>query len=433
MSKDELILLAHLIGDGCILPRKPYHYTSADMANIEMVQTAARNLFDIESRIVKQENWWHVYLTSPYHLTHGVKHPITLWYERLGIERVRSYDKKLPASLFQCDDTHIALFLKHLWATDGNVSWKPCTGGKMPAIYYSSTSLLLIQQVQHLLLRLGIQTNITQIQKGTYKITYILMVKSHVVNVRLFLNLVNCYGKRGDIASSMLDELKDVQSYPLTDMIPKEIWKEEVIPLLEQKNIKWKILADAIGTKRSVRVMCNYNVFRDNILKMGEVLDSEDLRNLANSDILWDEITSITPLGVEDVYDATVEGVHNFIANDIILHNSIEQDADMVMFLYRPEYYGLTQDSNGNPTAGMAEVIVAKHRNGGLGDVQLRFKGKYTKFENPEPEHFRLNSIATNGLESFESGANIISSLDQKKQDPNSQGNNLEPNDEVPF
>jgi len=66
--------------------------------------------------------------------------------------------------------------------------------------------------------------------------------------------------------------------------------------------------------------------------------------------------------------------------SDLRESGSIEQDADMVMFLYRPEYYGITQDENGMPTQGVGEVIVSKHRNGSLDNVQLKFIGKYTKF-----------------------------------------------------
>ncbi|MBK6995573.1 MAG: hypothetical protein IPH31_11830 [Lewinellaceae bacterium] len=65
LSKTELTLLAHLIGDGCILPKSPYHYTSADKANIEVVNASAKELFGIEGRIVPQENWWHTYLSLP--------------------------------------------------------------------------------------------------------------------------------------------------------------------------------------------------------------------------------------------------------------------------------------------------------------------------------------------------------------------------------
>ncbi len=66
--------------------------------------------------------------------------------------------------------------------------------------------------------------------------------------------------------------------------------------------------------------------------------------------------------------------------SDLRESGAIEQDADMVMFIYRPEYYGLTEDENGNPTRGKAEVIIAKHRNGSLEDVHLRFIGQFAKF-----------------------------------------------------
>jgi replicative DNA helicase len=66
--------------------------------------------------------------------------------------------------------------------------------------------------------------------------------------------------------------------------------------------------------------------------------------------------------------------------SDLRESGSIEQDADIVMFLYRPEYYKITVDEEGMPTQGMAEVIIAKHRNGSLENVKLKFIGKYTKF-----------------------------------------------------
>ncbi len=66
--------------------------------------------------------------------------------------------------------------------------------------------------------------------------------------------------------------------------------------------------------------------------------------------------------------------------SDLRESGAIEQDADMVMFLYRPEYYGITEDEGGASTAGVGEVIIAKHRNGSLENVKLRFIGKYTKF-----------------------------------------------------
>ena len=70
------------------------------------------------------------------------------------------------------------------------------------------------------------------------------------------------------------------------------------------------------------------------------------------------------------------------ILSDLRESGAIEQDADIVVFLYRGEYYGLEQDSEGNPTKDIAEVIIAKHRNGPVGSVRTRFINKLAKFEN---------------------------------------------------
>ena len=68
--------------------------------------------------------------------------------------------------------------------------------------------------------------------------------------------------------------------------------------------------------------------------------------------------------------------------SDLRDSGAIEQDADIVCFIYRPEYYGLTEWADGTPCNSQGEIIVAKHRNGSLKDVRLRFIGKYAKFAN---------------------------------------------------
>ena len=72
--------------------------------------------------------------------------------------------------------------------------------------------------------------------------------------------------------------------------------------------------------------------------------------------------------------------------SDLRESGAIEQDADMVCFIHRPEYYKIYSDEKGNDLHGMAEIIIAKHRNGAVGDVLLRFRGEFARFQNPDDD-----------------------------------------------
>ena len=106
----------------------------------------------------------------------------------------------------------------------------------------------------------------------------------------------------------------------------------------------------------------------------------------ADSDVFWDPVVAIEPDGDEEVFDLTVPGPASWLADGIVSHNSgqIEQDSDLVMFIYREEYY-LKEESE---RPGEADIIIAKHRNGPVGDVVLTFQKQYPKFMNYATERF---------------------------------------------
>jgi replicative DNA helicase len=83
--------------------------------------------------------------------------------------------------------------------------------------------------------------------------------------------------------------------------------------------------------------------------------------------------------------------------SDLRESGAIEQDADMVMFIHRPEYYGLTEDEDGNSLRDIAEIIIAKHRNGAVGDVRLKFKKELARFMDLEeyPSDFESGGAVT--------------------------------------
>ncbi len=80
------------------------------------------------------------------------------------------------------------------------------------------------------------------------------------------------------------------------------------------------------------------------------------------------------------------------ILSDLRESGAIEQDADMVLFLYRPEYYQITEDEQGNSTEGLAQLIIAKHRNGALKDISLRFIQNFAKFTEYESGDYGMGA-----------------------------------------
>jgi len=378
LSDDEIILLAHLLGDGCILPRQPYHYTSADKENINTVAKTAKKLFSIKPRIIRQKNWWHVYLPSPYPLARGKYHPITNWYKKLGIQRVHSWKKQIPEAVFQCNEEKIALFLKHLWATDGHIGLKPTRNNTQVNIYYASASLKMVEDVKHLLLRLGIRSKISEVKKEGYRSWYHLSVygKKYQLN---FLTKIGCFGKRGQIIPKLVKKLEAIKSNTNLDAWPKETWQLIIDPIRQEREISWREFSAGIKTKYCGTTLLEHGIGIDQLNRIATFLHSPEIKNVTQSDILWDEIASIKPLGIEEVYDATVPGTHNFVANGIIVENSLEQDADVVLFIYREDRYR-PESARKN----IADIIIAKHRNGPVGSVELYFDEGRVSFRNLE-------------------------------------------------
>lgn len=78
--------------------------------------------------------------------------------------------------------------------------------------------------------------------------------------------------------------------------------------------------------------------------------------------------------------------------SDLRESGAIEQDADMVLFVHRPEYYHIVEDDKGNDLRGMAQIIIAKHRKGATGDVLLKFRGEFTRFQDPDKSYNKADA-----------------------------------------
>jgi replicative DNA helicase len=370
-SEYRIGLLAHLIGDGCVVHKQPVHYTSNDDENLAFVEAAAAAEFGISSRRIAQKTWWHTYLPAPQHCTHGRGNPLHAWFRALGIEDLRSHEKRLPAVMYSANNAEVCLFLRHLWATDGCV-WHG-RGKSAAKVYYASSSRELAYGVAHLLARLKIVARIRQVQKAGYQPSYQVTVADSP-SLRTFCERVGVHGRRGVAAKELAAMLRGRTINTNVDTIPIDVWNvvkaERIRAGLTERQFQAAIGTHYCGTSLYKRCPS-----RERLLRCADVLDSALLREVASDDIYWDRVVGVEPLGLQPVYDATVKGTHNFISDGVVAHNSIEQDSDVVILLHREDAY-----ERESPRAGEADLIVAKHRNGPTATVTVAFQSHYSRF-----------------------------------------------------
>ncbi|TXI64396.1 MAG: replicative DNA helicase [Mycolicibacterium mageritense] len=373
MHDSEVVMLAHMIGDGSCVKRQPIRYASIDEANLAAVKISAA-YFGVTP--VRDEyaaaRVTTMRLPAPYRLTHGKRNPIAEWLDKLGLFGKRSYEKFVPKEVFALPNDQVALFLKHLWATDGSVRWEPVAGqGK---IYYATTSRRLADDVTQLLLRVGVYARIKRTKKAGYRECWHVCI-DRAENQKRFLTHVGVYGVRGEKAREVLQELEKRTRRPGSDTVPHEVW-----------NTVRTVMQARQWTNRDLTLAANVTVSegrwkhdpgRSTLHRVAAALDDRELHDLATNDVFWDKIVEITSIGEQDVYDGTVSGTHNFVANLVNLHNSLEQDADMVMLLHRPDAF-----DREDPRGGEADIILGKHRNGPTATITVAHQLHLSRFTN---------------------------------------------------
>lgn len=378
MSDAELALLAHLIGDGCTLPRHSIQYTTRESDLAETVAELATKVFGdaVAPRIKQERSWFQVYLTSTRRHTHNVRSAVAVWLDDLKVWGLRSHEKFVPEKVFAQPTEAVSLFLRHLWATDGCIRIKK--GFYAPAVYYASSSERLAVDVQTLLLRLGINAWLRRrSQNGKGRDQFHVCVTGKA-NLKLFINLV---GAVGEYKKQSLAEIKEYlasrKANTNRDIIPNDIWKKYVIPAMQVSKLTGRRMFAETSAQCGGAGVYKQNVSRERAFRIATAVKSNELLKLAQSGIYWDQVVSVEFDGEEAVFDLTVKNLANFESKGFIVHNSIEQDADVVAFIYREDYYKPSDEN-----AGVAELLIAKQRNGPTGTVKLAFLREFTRFEN---------------------------------------------------
>ncbi len=374
LPDDEVILLAHMIGDGSCVRNQPIRYASIDEQNLAAVTTAAQH-FGVTA--VRDDyaaaRVTTLRLPSPHHTTHRRRNPIAAWLDGLGLFGLRSYEKFVPPEVFALPNDQVALFLRHLWATDGSVRWD--AKGQQGRIYYASTSRRLIDDVTLLLLRLGISSRIYRARKAGYRDSWHLNIFG-AENQRRFLRDVDVNGEKFFAAREVLSNIERVSARSNSDTVPPAVWTT-IRNILADKGITQRELAAAVGANFFRARIWDHGPSRVRLHRAAALLDEREIHDLATDDVFWDKVVGITSIGEHDVYDGTVSGTHNFVANLVSLHNSLEQDSDVVILLNRPDAF-----ERDDPRGGEADLIIAKHRNGPTKTIVLAHQLHLSRFTN---------------------------------------------------
>ncbi len=251
-------------------------------------------------------------------ISHSSKNPVVLWLDKLGLWGKTAHNKHIPAEIFKLKKSHVALFINRLFATDG---WATVLASGQAQLGYASVSEKLSSQLQHLLLRFGVIAKL-RLRKVKYKQEERQCYQLDITDsdsIKTFIDEVGIFGKELAIAKVKEAVLKK-RKQTNCDLIPVEVWQQ----LVKKKgNESWASLA------RRSNFLCDSNIHvnqralsRNRLGSLARSLNDPHLKNLASSDIYWDEIVSIEAKGLKQVYDLTIPETHNFIANDICVHNT---------------------------------------------------------------------------------------------------------------
>ena len=376
-----LILLGHLVGDGSYLNHQPLRYTTASEENSVMVRHAAEKFGSTVARHEGPTGTWHQLVISG-NGNRWAPAGVGAWLKQLGIYGQRSHEKHLPAEVFSLDEEQIACLLRHLWATDGSVTMRKAGQRGAPRIYFSTCSRRLADDVAALLLRLAIVARIRTVHSAKGRPMYTVDISGVDAQLRFVMN-VGCQGPRLGAIRELMHYLVATNPNTNVDTLPVEVF-DTIREAARAQGLTHRRLADIRGRSYGISNM-RFAPSRDLVREYADILGDKNLGAAAETDLFWDRVVGVIADGEEDVYDLTVPGNANWLADGVATHNSgaIEQDADLILLIYREEVY----DPN-TTRKGIADIIIAKQRNGPTGEVQLTFLGQYTKFENYAPESY---------------------------------------------
>jgi DNA polymerase III alpha subunit/intein/homing endonuclease len=315
--KHELVALGDLIAEGNLChPNTFYFYTQDDEHCREFVQSIER--FPNTEAVVERHH--SCFSVRARRIDRSQPTGAVTWAKQLGMWGCGAHSKQLPAEVFELCERNLGLLIARLWDGDGSISVKGAHAD------YDTASQRLAADVQHVLLRLGVVSRCYE-RNRPYRGR---IVRSYVVTITGAENLCRFYehvGKR------LLSVEKKRRAKLLAigndarmskDVIPAEV-HAVIRRARDARGLTWNAIGQAtkLGMREIQSTSGGKRGFRRWVIgTLARHLRSAELECLATSDVYWDRIVSIEPTGEQETYDLSIDGNHNFLANDFVVHNS---------------------------------------------------------------------------------------------------------------
>ncbi|MHB1265835.1 MAG: DNA polymerase III subunit alpha [Gemmatimonadaceae bacterium] len=280
----EVIVLGHLLAEGNLCHPSGLYYYNQDPDSVADFTTAAE-AFDVRCTSAPHHGTMSVYTGRAIrHAPNGIFE----WARRHELLGRTATQKEVPAAAFELVNAQVGLLLGRMWDGDGHVD------PARRSVYYATSSRRLAQQVRHLLLRLGIIGRIRDVQFPCDG--------GHRAGFQVFV--------------TGAEQLASFAAQVGVHLVSRS--RREALAAMP--------LALAIGGSRDLTPRgtnaAKVGFTRPFVHRLAQYFADPELERLAENDVLWDRIVSIEPAGEQRTYDLEIESTHNFVADDIIVHNS---------------------------------------------------------------------------------------------------------------
>lgn len=354
----EAILLGLMISEGqCHTPGHSPVFSSADPVLVSLVERCVRE--GLSGEVSPKSSHGYRLVNKRGRGGKMTKNRVALWLKKYGLN-VTASDKFVPQVIFTAPKETVALFLRALFSGDGSIY---LNGPGGVALEYYSNSRRLIEDVQHLLLRFGIVTRIRERKTHVGYTAYQLATYDRQQILRFAKKIGFWPGseKQKTLDREVMPWLLDRSTKPRTnfDTLPPEAWG-----LMRDAVHETGATLASLGIRSTQPSQSlPYSVAE----QMAAGIEGDGIGSLVDGGPIWDVVESIEEAGEEDVYDLTVPGVHNFVANNIIIHNSTYARCGIILNVtpFEPTWEGQATLEISNTTPLPARI----YSNEGIGQV----------------------------------------------------------------